>query len=254
VFQSRLTLCAKLDIRDIPHHLRDTDTFLAAHLNATVMRVVMCQTSSKPHHHSINRVTTSGQYLNILLFELAKSMVCVMRSTRKLCEGYTYEGISKSFRTGHLQRELQMVQLCAIRCSYIVILWVSLVSFAVITLCVASQRVFIVVRVYFVIDSVRKLLDISLFWRSTGKEQKGKTSPCLTKHHVMKTWWGIEAHLHAFLTSVLDGGDWSASRPGRFTHEERVPLYPMDGRLGGPQNRSGARCRRGKSHHYTWRE
>jgi hypothetical protein len=33
------------------------------------------------------------------------------------------------------------------------------VSFAAITLCVASQRVFIVVSVYFVIDSVRKLLD-----------------------------------------------------------------------------------------------
>jgi hypothetical protein len=32
------------------------------------------------------------------------------------------------------------------------------VSFAAITLCVASQRVFITV-VYFVIDSVRKLLD-----------------------------------------------------------------------------------------------
>jgi hypothetical protein len=33
------------------------------------------------------------------------------------------------------------------------------VSFAAITLCVASQRVFIVVSVYFVIDLVRKLLD-----------------------------------------------------------------------------------------------
>jgi hypothetical protein len=33
------------------------------------------------------------------------------------------------------------------------------VSFASITLCVASQRVFIVAVVYFVIDSVRKLLD-----------------------------------------------------------------------------------------------
>jgi hypothetical protein len=32
-------------------------------------------------------------------------------------------------------------------------------SFAAITLCVASQRVFIVVAVYFVINSVRKLLD-----------------------------------------------------------------------------------------------
>jgi hypothetical protein len=34
------------------------------------------------------------------------------------------------------------------------------VSFAAITICVASQRVFIVV--YFVIDSVRKLLDTPL--------------------------------------------------------------------------------------------
>jgi hypothetical protein len=47
----------------------------------------------------------------------------------------------------------------ATRCSCIAILWVSLVSFAAITLCVASQRVFIVI-VYFVIVSVRKLLDI----------------------------------------------------------------------------------------------
>jgi hypothetical protein len=56
-------------------------------------------------------------------------------------------------------RELQIVQLSATRCSCIAILWVSLVSFAAITLCVASQRVFIVMRVYFVIDSVRKILD-----------------------------------------------------------------------------------------------
>jgi hypothetical protein len=61
------------------------------------------------------------------------------------------EGVFKSFRTGRLERQLQMVQLSATRCSCIAILWVSLVSFA-------SQRVFIVV-VYFVIDSVRELLD-----------------------------------------------------------------------------------------------
>jgi hypothetical protein len=67
-----------------------------------------------------------------------------------------YEGVSKSFRTGRLQRELQIVQLSVTRCSCIVILWVSLVSFAAITFCIASQRVFVV---YFVIDSVRKLLD-----------------------------------------------------------------------------------------------
>jgi hypothetical protein len=69
-----------------------------------------------------------------------------------------WEGVSKSFRTGVLERELQMVQLSATRSSCIAILWVSLVSFAAITLCVASQRVFTVV-ICFVIDSVRKLLD-----------------------------------------------------------------------------------------------
>jgi hypothetical protein len=49
-------------------------------------------------------------------------------------------GVSKSFRTGRLERELQMLQLSATRCSCIAILWVSLVSFAAITLCVTSQR------------------------------------------------------------------------------------------------------------------
>jgi hypothetical protein len=52
-----------------------------------------------------------------------------------------------------------MVQLSAARCSCITILWVSLVSFAPITLYVASQREFIVVGLCFVIDPVRKLLD-----------------------------------------------------------------------------------------------
>jgi hypothetical protein len=70
-----------------------------------------------------------------------------------------YECVSKSFRTGSLARELQMVQFSATRCSCIAIMWVSLVSSAAITLRVDSQWVFIVVSVYFVIDSVRKLLD-----------------------------------------------------------------------------------------------
>jgi hypothetical protein len=68
-----------------------------------------------------------------------------------------YVSLSKSFRTGRLEPELQTIQLSATRRSCIAILWVCLVSFAVITLFVASQRVFVVV--YFVIDSIRKLLD-----------------------------------------------------------------------------------------------
>jgi hypothetical protein len=31
----------------------------------------------------------------------------------------------------------------------------------------------------------------------------------------MKAYWGEEVQLHTFLTSALDGGEWSASRPGR---------------------------------------
>jgi hypothetical protein len=54
------------------------------------------------------------------------------------------KGVSRSFRTGRLERELQIVQLSSIRCSCIAILWVSLASFAAITLCVASQRVLFV--------------------------------------------------------------------------------------------------------------
>jgi hypothetical protein len=37
------------------------------------------------------------------------------------------------------------------------------VSFAAITLCIASQRVFIIIVVYFVIGSVRKLFDTPLY-------------------------------------------------------------------------------------------
>jgi hypothetical protein len=56
-----------------------------------------------------------------------------------------YKGVSKSFRTGRLERQLQTVQFSATRCSCIAILWASLVSFGAITLCVVSQRVFIIV-------------------------------------------------------------------------------------------------------------
>jgi hypothetical protein len=61
-----------------------------------------------------------------------------------------YECVSKSFRTGSLEQEPQMVQLSANRWSYIAILWVSVMRFAAITLCVASWRVFFVLSVYFV--------------------------------------------------------------------------------------------------------
>jgi hypothetical protein len=80
-------------------------------------------------------------------FDEAESLY--LRSRRYLT---ACEGVSRSFRTGRLEQELQMVQLSATMYSYIAILWVSLVSFAAITLCIASQRVFfiIIIIVYFV--------------------------------------------------------------------------------------------------------
>jgi hypothetical protein len=45
-------------------------------------------------------------------------------------------------------------------------------SFAAITLCVASQRMFIVVIVYFVIGSVRKLLDTQSYIEISGSNTR----------------------------------------------------------------------------------
>jgi hypothetical protein len=39
----------------------------------------------------------------------------------------------------------------------------------------------------------------------------------------MKTYGGVDVQIHVFLTSALIGGEWSASRPCRFTHRERTP-------------------------------
>jgi hypothetical protein len=47
---------------------------------------------------------------------------------------------------------------------------------------------------------------------------KGKLSVQATKA-------GMAVHLHSFLNSALDGGDWSASYPGVFSPEKRVLDY-----------------------------
>jgi len=39
----------------------------------------------------------------------------------------------------------------------------------------------------------------------------------------MKTYGRVELKLHSFLTLALDGGEWSVSRPGRFTFRKRAP-------------------------------
>jgi hypothetical protein len=42
----------------------------------------------------------------------------------------------------------------------------------------------------------------------------------------MKTYVGVDVEAHILLTSALAGGEWSTSRPGRFTpgEEPQVPI------------------------------
>jgi hypothetical protein len=61
---------------------------------------------------------------------------------------------------------------------------------------------------------------------NTAGKKKVELSLCLTKHHAMKTYRGVEVWLHAFLAS--------AALPQR-----KSPRYIMDRRLSGPQSRSG---------------
>jgi hypothetical protein len=42
----------------------------------------------------------------------------------------------------------------------------------------------------------------------------------------MKTYWGVDAWSHVFLTSALEGVEWSASRPGCST-QEKSPTVPI---------------------------
>jgi hypothetical protein len=53
---------------------------------------------------------------------------------------------------------------------------------------------------------------------------------------------GVEEYsFYSFLTSALDGGEWSASRPDRALPRGKDPWYPLYRMLGGPQSRSGHR-------------
>jgi hypothetical protein len=40
----------------------------------------------------------------------------------------------------------------------------------------------------------------------------------------MKAHWGVYVQIHVFLTSAPIGGEWSASRPGRFTLGKELPV------------------------------
>jgi hypothetical protein len=48
----------------------------------------------------------------------------------------------------------------------------------------------------------------------------------------------VEVQFHYVLTFTLDRSEWSTSHPSHFTHGKE-PWYPLNRRLGGPQNWSG---------------
>jgi hypothetical protein len=97
---------------------------------------------------------------------ISRTVLKINPTEKRGMDRFVCERVSKSFRTGRLQ----MVQLYATRCSCIAILWVSLVIFAAKTLCVSSQRVVPKVTIYFVIDSVPKLLDTPSYTRHIRNE------------------------------------------------------------------------------------
>jgi hypothetical protein len=66
--------------------------------------------------------------------------------------------------------------------------------------------------------------------------------------HYMPWWhlWERRYSSNSFLTSALDGGEWSASLPGHALPWGKDPRHPFYRSLGGPQSRSGHRGYREK--------
>jgi len=56
-----------------------------------------------------------------------------------------------------------------------------------------------------------------------SRRLKDKAIP-LPKHHVMKLYGEMEVKLHMFLSSELDGGEWSVSYSGHVTSGNRLPV------------------------------
>jgi hypothetical protein len=70
----------------------------------------------------------------------------------------------------------------------------------------------------------------------------------------MKMYGGMKVRLHVFLTWAQDGGEWSVSRPDRFTRVERAPgTHSIEGWVG-PRACLDVVAKRKKSHHYPCQE
>jgi hypothetical protein len=57
----------------------------------------------------------------------------------------------------------------------------------------------------------------------------------------MKAYGGVDVLIHVFLISALVGSQEVSYTPRTLYPRGKSPRYPLDRRLGGPQNRSGRR-------------
>jgi hypothetical protein len=83
------------------------------------------------------------------------------------------------------------------------------------------------------------VLGILILTKST---LKGKVSCPTTRHG--GAWGERRQSSYSFLNSALDGGEWSASRPGRALLPRKGPPVPLDRRLVGPRAGLDAEAKR----------
>jgi hypothetical protein len=101
-------------------------------------------------------------------------------------------------------------------CSCIAILSVSLVNFTAIIFCVASQPVSIVVSVYFVIDSDRKLLDTPSYINQAMDIRYPNFLLTIILPHLIRH----------YTTSAVDTGSYNRISECRGIAESIQSLYP----------------------------
>jgi len=132
---------------DKPHHMHSgpCNIFRDFHSNFEIVHQISEQRTKQQNSLKLAVLSLLALYCHTLLSALPQSScnerACIQDVTDYSSEGGShatalgryhsaahscvliiYEGLSKSFRTGHLERELQMVHLSAARCTCIAIL------------------------------------------------------------------------------------------------------------------------------------
>jgi hypothetical protein len=97
--------------------------------------------------------------------------------------------------------------------------------------CLMVQCLLHLFRVRGVPDSILHLLNCRLLYPVK--------SPCLTKHHAMKTYWGSEGIAPRILALSTRLRRVVSFTPRPLYPQGKSPSYPLNRRLGGPQSRSG---------------